>query len=83
MKIKRHGGEFIAQGTYGCVVKPNYKCDETDVSSKNKISKLFATESNMNEEIKENNNLTKIDKENKYFYKIYKGCKFDKKLNMQ
>ena len=79
-KIKK-GGKFIAKGSYGCVVSPNYKCSNNDKSVSNKISKLFADKNAYETEIKESQILKDIDPEGKYFFRIDKNCEFDIKLN--
>ena len=78
---KGKGGKFIAQGTSGCVVSPNYKCTSEDEVSHNKISKIFGSKSAFEAEIKESNIFKTIDPTGKYFFKIYNHCSFDTDLN--
>ena len=75
------GGKFIAQGSFGCVYSPNFRCDVSDRISKNKISKFFDDKKAMDIEIREAEKMEQIDPSGRYFYKIYKHCVFDKELN--
>ena len=78
---RRKGGKFIAEGTSGCVVTPNYRCTPTDEVSQAKISKIFGSKSAFEAEIKESNIFKTIDPTGKYFFKIYNHCSFDTNLN--
>lgn len=60
--------KVIGEGSYGCVHKPSLKCDKKvgKVNYKNKISKILSTEEAENE-MKEYNIISNIDKENGFF----------------
>jgi len=75
------GGKYIAEGAFGCVVSPNYKCTSEDEVSHNKISKIFSDKEMFDLEIKESEKLKTIDPDSKYFFKIYKSCSFNTELN--
>ena len=81
MKKGNKGGKFIAKGTYGCVVTPNYRCKLTDEVSQDKVSKIFRTEDSFKTEIKESNVFKTIDPTGKYFFKIHQSCEFNADLN--
>lgn len=83
IKRRRNGGKFIAKGAFGCVYSPNYKCDADDVVSNNKISKVFRNSKDMNNELNEYNKIKNIDPSGKYFFKVFKSCKLDRKLNAE
>ena len=85
-KIKRRtkklkGGDVIGSGSFGCVFKPNFKCDPSDKVDDNLISKIFVEKAHMDEEVEETKKIDKIDPNAKYFVRIHKSCKFDKELN--
>jgi len=81
--MKKKGGKFIAEGSFGCVVSPNYKCTREDKVSHNKISKIFGSKSSFEAEIKESDIFKTIDPTGKYFFKIYNHCSFDVDLNKE
>jgi serine/threonine protein kinase len=80
---KGKGGKFIAEGSSGCVVSPNYKCTSEDEVSHNKISKIFGSKTSFEAEIKESDIFKTIDPTGKYFFKIYNQCVFDSDLNKE
>ena len=77
----KKGGKFIAKGTSGCVVTPNYRCKLTDKVSQDKVSKIFGIENSFKTEIKESNIFKTIDPTGKYFFKIHQSCEFNTDLN--
>ena len=81
MKKGKKGGKFIAKGTSGCVVTPNYRCEPADEVSQDKVSKIFRTEDSFKTEIKESNVFKTIDPTGKYFFKIHQSCEFNADLN--
>ena len=81
VKKGKKGGKFIAKGTSGCVVTPNYRCEPADEVSQDKVSKIFRTEDSFKTEIKESNVFKTIDPTGKYFFKIHQSCEFNTDLN--
>jgi hypothetical protein len=43
MTTKQNGGKVIASGGFGCIFEPALKCENTDATSDNQITKLMTT----------------------------------------
>ena len=80
---KLSGGKKLGQGSFGDVYTPNLRCNEKDILSQNKISKVFAKKDlhEMMKEIEEMRIPTKLDKDGKYFAKIYDTCDISESIN--
>ena len=65
--------EYIDRGSYGCVIKPNIKCDGT--FGNNNITKFFFDKSNYISEKKNHEKIEKIDKRNTFIVKKINNCK--------
>lgn len=69
------GGDLIAQGTYGCVFKPPFKCRDEVKRKKDYVSKLSKT-SEANKEYKNAGIIHKIDPNHIFSLPKPKLCKF-------
>jgi serine/threonine protein kinase len=75
MKLK--GGEFLGQGTYGCVFFPSIKCRDRLQQKEyylKGVSKVFKTKKHMDDELKETNKISKMDKQGLYTNKALGSC---------
>jgi serine/threonine protein kinase len=72
-KTKR-GGAFLGKGTYGCVFSPNIECNKTNVSSHDKVSKVFKNKESMEEEYKEMQEIQKTLGLKPYINPVIKKC---------
>jgi serine/threonine protein kinase len=68
------GGEFIGQGTYGCVFYPAKPCSSNGIAQVG-VSKVFADTKSMEEEFKETEKIQKMDPNNEYTNKVLEKCK--------
>ena len=71
--------EVIGEGSYGCVIKPELKCDSdkqiiTKNKSKDNISKLFESKKNYKNEFKLAKKISKIDPSGKNMLIPTYGC---------
>lgn len=76
-KMKLKGGEFLGQGTYGCVFFPSIECRDRlqqKESFYNGVSKVFKTKKDMNDELKETKKISKMDKQGLYTNKALGSC---------
>lgn len=64
----------VGEGTYGCVFKPSLKCHDYSVNYDNKVSKVMTT-IEANKELKEFNNISKIEGLDKYAITSPQICK--------
>jgi|LakMenE18May11ns_1017448.scaffolds.fasta_scaffold9766455_2 serine/threonine protein kinase len=65
--------EYIDRGSYGCVIKPNIKCDGT--FGNNNITKFFFDKKEYISEKKNHEKIEKIDKRNSFIVKKITNCK--------
>ena len=72
------GGAIIGQGSFGCVVSPNLKCNPND--SRTNISKLIINKSDYDEEIKALNIIKPVDPTMKYILFPIDTCKLNRNL---
>ena len=77
--ISQKGGKLIGQGTYGCVYKPAIPCKEGDRLDSDVVSKVMDA-SEARSELRENLEISKIDKTNKYHLPKPKFCYADKNI---
>ena len=68
---------YLASGTYGCVAKPAFKCDNRNETTDNTIMKLFADKDNYKEEIKKQMQIQTIDPESNFTIKMISKCETD------
>jgi hypothetical protein len=67
----------IGEGTFGCIHSPSLRCkDNNDIDYKNKISKVLENDE-AKIEWEEYENISKIDKDNKYYIGKPTICEFD------
>ena len=66
--------EYIIQGSYGCIIRPNINCDGTFGNVKN-ITKFFFDKTDYYIEKKNQLKMEKIDKNNKFINKLINSCK--------
>jgi serine/threonine protein kinase len=66
--------EYIDRGSFGCVIKPNIKCDGT-FGKKNNITKFFFDKNEYISEKKNHEKIEKIDKKNVFIVKKINNCK--------
>lgn len=65
---------YLAKGNYGCVIKPNLRCDGK-IGDNKQISKFFFKKRDYLKEKKLHKMIEKIDKKNKYTIKMISSCK--------
>lgn len=66
--------EYIDKGSYGCIIKPNLKCNGLFGNDKY-ITKIFFNKSSYLIEKKNHENIEKIDKRNIFIVKKISNCK--------
>jgi len=83
---KKNNKQYISRGSYGCVVKPPYKCKGTvefknpHASLQESVSKIFdarsvaRSKSNMSMELVKTAKIMKIDPQSKFTVKINYAC---------
>jgi serine/threonine protein kinase len=71
--------KYIASGSYGCVIKPGYNCDNNNFPLNKTVSKLFSDKNEWNYEIKQNRKISEIDKLNTFTVKMLNSCEISKK----
>jgi len=65
--------KYIASGSYGCVIKPGYNC-ENNIPKEESVSKIFSDKIEWLYEIKQNKVIEEIDKSNKFTVKMLNNC---------
>ena len=65
---------FIASGSFGCMIIPNYKCNNT-TNYNNAVSKIFPDKEEWEDEIKLHSIIQNIDSDNKFTIKMIDNCK--------
>jgi serine/threonine protein kinase len=84
--------QVIGEGTYGCVIKPSLKCDDKQITYKNKISKLMLS-TDAKKEVEEYVLIGKADPKTEFYTgsplrctvketeiaKVYQKCKMIRK----
>jgi serine/threonine protein kinase len=68
--------EYVAKGSYGCVIKPNINCDGT-FGNENQITKFFFNERDYEFEKKTQSIIEEIDKDKKFTIKMIYSCKIN------
>ena len=66
--------KLLKQGAYGCIIKPQIKCDENEYDSKNYVSKIQEVSFELEKEIKIGEEIQKIDNYFNHFAPILKSC---------
>jgi hypothetical protein len=78
VKKEKEGAKYVANGTYGCVLKPADVCPQMKKerkTSKNKVSKLFNSVKAANEEYKIQYELIQaIDPRGAFTVKLFEKC---------
>jgi serine/threonine protein kinase len=64
---------YIAKGTYGCVIKPSFDCNNNKKIT-NSVAKLFIFKEDWKKEIQENNIIKNLDSTNKFTIKMLNYC---------
>ena len=64
----------VGEGTYGCVFKPSFKCRDYSLNYDNKVSKVMTT-IQANKELKEFDNISKLEGLDKYAITSPQICK--------
>lgn len=67
--------EFIGKGSYGCIFKPSISCDG-NIGDEKLVSKFFLYKEDYLKELKLQEIIDKIDKENKFTIKKINNCRF-------
>jgi len=67
---------YIASGSYGCLIIPNYKCNNT-TNYNNAVSKIFPDKEDWEDEINLHSIIQKIDIDNKFTIKMIDKCKIN------
>jgi len=70
--------KYIESGTYGCVIKPGYKCKDNNFPLDKTVSKLFSDKKEWNYEIEQNKKINEIDKTNIFTVKMKSNCEISK-----
>lgn len=65
---------YIAKGTYGCVIKPSFDCNNNNKKITNSVAKLFIFKEDWEKEIQENNIIKNLDLTNKFTIKMLNYC---------
>lgn len=79
-KTKR-GGAILGKGTYGCVFSPNIKCNKTNASSPNHVSKVFKNKESMEEEYNEMKEIQGIEDLQPYINPVKNFCTVSLDIN--
>ncbi len=73
MNLINYKSNFIGSGSYGCVIKPSFNCNDKAIQ-KDTVAKLFSSKLEWLYEIKENEIINKIDKNYKFTVKMINYC---------
>ena len=65
--------DVIGEGSFGCAIKPSLPCSNKNITYKRKISKVM-TADNAVKELKEYENISHIDKQQKYYLGVPVKC---------
>jgi serine/threonine protein kinase len=74
--LEQKGGEYIAEGAYGCTFKPHLMCLSGE-SYKDGIGKIFSSEKSYQEEMDTHKIMKKIDPKNEFTVPMYSACVTD------
>ena len=66
--------KYIESGTYGCVIKPGYNCENNNFPLNKTVSKLFSDKEEWIYEIMQNKKINEIDKSNIFTVKMISNC---------
>lgn len=66
--------EYLDKGSFGCIIKPNLKCNGT-FGTANEITKFFFKKSDYLIEKKNHEKMEKMDKQNSFIVKKISNCK--------
>lgn len=75
--------KYIAKGSYGCVIKPAYDCNEQLLTDDNTISKLFINRESWEKEVKINTIIRQLDENNNFTVKMINSCEIKNNYNIK